>query len=200
MTQWDANEVPTERARVYGSLLAAVRDFLDQLSDASPDVGVGQRIEADIRKHTRILAKTQATSTDIAERQLLPGRGLLMLPPFVVSRRDTRSVSGKVVFGRHFRGGSGAVHGGIVALLFDEVLGVLVNSTARPTSPTARLAVDFRSITPVEEELDVTGWYGKEAGRKRILKGEIRCRGVLCAEAEGLFVESRANQPHSKSS
>jgi acyl-coenzyme A thioesterase PaaI-like protein len=113
----------------------------------------------------------------------------------VVEEGDAQQVRGTVTFGRYFLGGNGAVHGGAIPLLFDEVLGRLANTGDRPRARTAYLHVDFRSITPVGAKLDVRGWFVSEAGRKRLLRGELRHGDTLCAEAEGLFVQLKPGQP-----
>jgi hypothetical protein len=44
-------------------------------------------------------------------------------------------------------------------------------------------------------ELDVRGSFVSEQGRKRVLRAEIRHGDTLRAEAEGLFVILRPDQP-----
>lgn len=87
------------------------------------------------------------------------------------------------------------MHGGAIPLLFDEVLGRLASSEDRTPARTAYLHTDFRSITPVGEELVVRAWFVSEQGRKRILRAELMHGETLCAEAEGLFIELRPGQP-----
>jgi acyl-coenzyme A thioesterase PaaI-like protein len=118
-----------------------------------------------------------------------------MSPNFVPVAGDHQSVTGTVTFGRYFLGGGGAVHGGAIPLLFDEVLGRLANSGDRAPSRTAYLHTDFRSITPVGEELSVRAWFVSEQGRKRVLRAELTRGETLCAEAEGLFIALRPDQP-----
>jgi acyl-coenzyme A thioesterase PaaI-like protein len=116
-------------------------------------------------------------------------------PAFLVREADRFSVRGTVRFGRYFLGGNGAVHGGAIPLLFDEVLGRLSGSAGRGLARTAYLRTDYRSITPVGVELDVHGWFVSEEGRKRVLRAELRDGDVLCAEAEGLFIVLNPGQP-----
>jgi acyl-coenzyme A thioesterase PaaI-like protein len=125
----------------------------------------------------------------------LPGRGQTMSPAIHVDETDTQHASGRVTYGRHYLGGNGAVHGGAIPLVFDEILGRLANTGDRPPSRTAYLNVDVRSITPVETELRFEGWFEREEGRKRVLRGILHHGDVLCAEAEGLFVALRPGQP-----
>ena len=50
-------------------------------------------------------------------------------------------------------------------------------------------------MTPVGVELEVRVWMDRIEGRKRFVRGELKHGPVLCAEAEGLFVELLEGQP-----
>lgn len=181
----------------YGVMIAALREFLDVLAAAAPDDATTVDLADNLQAWSDRLAPLGVGERKqiFARRLDLPGRGQTMSPNFVVSGGDRDSVQGTVRFGRYFLGGGGAVHGGAIPLLFDEVLGRLSNSGGRPPSRTAYLHTDFRSITPIGVELDVRGWFVSEQGRKRLLRAEIRHGDILCAEAEGLFVILRDGHP-----
>ncbi|MBB2773174.1 UNVERIFIED_ORG: acyl-coenzyme A thioesterase PaaI-like protein [Mycolicibacterium obuense] len=181
----------------YGDMISELRDFLDGVAAAAPDTATTVELTKDLRRWTDRLADAAVPERRqiFARRLDLPGRGQTMSPNFIPIAGDHLSVEGTVTFGRYFLGGGGAVHGGAIPLLFDEVLGRLANSGDRAPSRTAYLHTDFRSITPVEEELAVRGWFVSEQGRKRVLRAEITFGDTLCAEAEGLFVALRADQP-----
>jgi acyl-coenzyme A thioesterase PaaI-like protein len=125
----------------------------------------------------------------------MPGRGQAMTPVFVPGPSDDKSIAGHVTFGRFYLGGNGAVHGGAMPLLFDEVLGRLANSGGRSRSRTAYLRVDYRNVAPVGAELAVSAWLESEEGRKRLVRATLRHGDTLCAEAEALFVALRPGQP-----
>ncbi|TPG37330.1 hotdog domain-containing protein [Mycolicibacterium hodleri] len=178
-------------------MVAALRDFLDAVAAAGPDTATTVHLTQDLRAWIGRLAEFAVPEgRQLWARRLdLPGHGQTMAPSFVVVSGDQHSVHGTVTFGRYFLGGGGAAHGGAVPLLFDEVLGQLANSGDRPPSRTAYLHTDYRSITPIGEELEVRGWFVSEQGRKRILRAEITHGETLCAEAEGLFIALRPEQP-----
>ena len=117
-----------------------------------------------------------------------------MAPALHVEELDPDHVRGHVTFGRFFVGGNGAAHGGAIALIFDEMMGRLANTERRP-SRTAYLHVNYRSVTPIERELQLTARFDREEGRKRFLSGELRDGGTLCADVAGLFVALRPGQP-----
>lgn len=181
----------------YGEMIEGLRSFLDEVAGAAPDTATTLALADDLRGWAEKLAPMSVGERKqiFARRVDLPGRGQTMAPKFVVTGGDRDSVRGTVVFGRYFLGGGGAVHGGAIPLLFDEVLGRLSNSGDRPPSRTAYLHTDFRAVTPVGVELEVHGWFVSEQGRKRVLRAEIRHGGTLCAEAEGLFIILRPDQP-----
>lgn len=181
----------------YGEMISALRDFLDNVAAAAPDAATTLELARDLRGWAgRLASAAVGERRQIFARRLdLPGRGQTMAPNFVPTAGDRDSVRGTVRFGRYFLGGGGAVHGGAIPLLFDEVLGRLSNSGDRAPSRTAYLHTDFRAITPVGKELTVRGWFASEQGRKRVLRAELMDGDTLCAEAEGLFIELRANQP-----
>lgn len=181
----------------YGDMIAALRDFLDDVAAAAPDTATIEALTKDLKSWAdRLSPDAVPERRQIFARRLdLPGRGQTMSPNFIPVAGDHESVQGTVTFGRYFLGGGGAVHGGAIPLLFDEVLGRLASSGDRAPARTAYLHTDYRSITPIGEELVVRAWFVSEQGRKRILRAEL-CHGdTLCAEAEGLFIVLRPDQP-----
>jgi acyl-coenzyme A thioesterase PaaI-like protein len=181
----------------YGDMIAALRQFLDDVAAAAPDPATTRALTEDLKTWAeRLSHDAVAERKQIFARRLdLPGRGQTMSPNFIPVAGDHDRVEGTVTFGRYFLGGGGAVHGGAIPLLFDEVLGRLASSGDRAPARTAYLHTDFRSITPVGEQLEVRAWFVSEQGRKRILRAELTHGDTLCAEAEGLFVALRPDQP-----
>jgi acyl-coenzyme A thioesterase PaaI-like protein len=181
----------------YGDMIAALRDFLDNVAAAAPDTSTTAALTHGLNRWADLLAQSAVPERRqiFARRLDLPGRGQTMSPSFIPIAGDHEKVTGTVTFGRYFLGGGGAVHGGAIPLLFDEVLGRLASSGDRAPARTAYLHTDFRSITPVGVELAVRAWFVSEQGRKRILRAELTHGDTLCAEAEGLFIELRPDQP-----
>jgi acyl-coenzyme A thioesterase PaaI-like protein len=181
----------------YGDMIAALRDFLDDVAAAAPDAATTVALTNDLHRWAERLAQSAVPERRqiFARRLDLPGRGQTMSPSFIPIAGDRDKVAGKVTFGRYFLGGGGAIHGGAIPLLFDEVLGRLASSGGRAPARTAYLHTDFRSITPVGVELAVRAWFVSEQGRKRTLRAQLTQGDTLCAEAEGLFIELRPDQP-----
>ena len=96
----------------------------------------------------------------------------------------------RVTFGPAYEGPPGFVHGGFIAAAFDEVLGA-TQSLSGEQGMTAHLEIDYRSPTPLGEELRIRGRLERTEGRKIWARAEL-CHGDrLCAEADALFVALR---------
>lgn len=96
-------------------------------------------------------------------------------------------VVGSVVCSTAYEGPPGCVHGGVIAGLFDELLGFTQSLSGRP-GMTGRLVVHYRSPTPLNTELQMEGRLASVSGRKILCHGWLKAGGTLCAEAEGLFI------------
>jgi Thioesterase superfamily len=90
-------------------------------------------------------------------------------------------------FGRPYEGPPGAVHGGFVALAFDELLGMVIALNTEG-GLTGRLTIRYRALTPLYEPLRLTAWVDHREGRRMTARGTIHAGDRLTAEAEGLFV------------
>ena len=86
-----------------------------------------------------------------------------------------------------YNGPPGAVHGGMVALVLDELLGCVTVVNDRG-GYTGTLTIRYLRPTPVGEPLEMRAWIDREEGRKTWARGEIQAGGVKTAEAEGIFI------------
>lgn len=108
---------------------------------------------------------------------------------FDVTHIDDR-LDAKVSYSAFYLGGNGAVHGGAIPLLMDQVLGRVANH-GRPICRTAYLNIDFRNVTPIDKDLRIECFMERVEGRKRYVYGAIYDQDVLTSEAHGLFIELR---------
>ncbi|HEV7193795.1 MAG TPA: hotdog domain-containing protein [Jatrophihabitantaceae bacterium] len=183
----------------YADLLAANRSLQDALSGASlPDdeiVNVTEQIE----RLTAVLSRYQVPESQRVDgwRLDLPGRGHPLLPPFVIEHEADGAMRGHVTFTRFYLGGNGAAHGGATPLLFDDLLGKVVNFNHRDgVARTAYLTVNYRSIARIGERLLFDAGVDKVEGRK--IWGSARLTtedGTAVADGEGLFIRLRPGQP-----
>lgn len=109
-----------------------------------------------------------------------------MSPPFEYEL-DGPALRASGTLGAPFEGPPGYVHGGYVALLFDEVLGTANVSGGTP-SLTGRLTVRYRRPTPLGAALELHARTASIDGRRVTTVATLTADGQLTAEAEGLFV------------
>ncbi len=116
------------------------------------------------------------------------------VPAYQVDASDEGGVRGRCTFDPFYVGTSdesiqlGSVHGGAIALLFDEVLGWLSLREGKVRTRTAYLKVSFRSIARVSVELTFAGWTHRVEGRKQFILGELRDGETVVADIEALYV------------
>lgn len=185
-------------------LAAAVRGVID--------LSVGRPVEE------AVLAEAAAQLEEVAERlagAARPGRAARHLPdhrddpmgffptspligwanpvaaPAVLWRvpgTDGPEVRGTVRFGYAYEGPPTCVHGGVIAGLFDEVLGA-ANVVAGRAGMTGTLTIRYRRPTPLLVPLEVVGRQTSAEGRKIRAWAGLYHEGKLTAEAEGLFLD-----------
>jgi acyl-coenzyme A thioesterase PaaI-like protein len=114
-------------------------------------------------------------------------------PPLVVQFDEKGRASARITLSRVHEGPPNAVHGGIVALLIDQLLGHAVG-TAGPPGMTASLTVRFRKPTPYDTELLVEAWHTGSEGRRVTAEASITADGVVVADATALFIVLTAEQ------
>lgn len=100
-------------------------------------------------------------------------------------------VHGSMNLSAVYAGPPGMVHGGIIAMVFDELLGV-VNVVNGRGGYTGTLKVVYQRPTPLLKEIALRARPAGSEGRKLYVTGEMVCDGVVTASAEGTFV--RANR------
>lgn len=110
-------------------------------------------------------------------------------PPVELTVTDDRHVTGRVVLHEGYNGPPwNLAHGGVIAQIFDELLGV-AGIVAAGGGFTGRLTVHYRRPTPILEELALAARVERIEGRKLIATGEIRHGDTVTAEAEGVFIQ-----------
>jgi len=172
-----------------------LRTFHDRLTAAVPDADLVAEIVDDVRNLGKQLKHVETDeSSQICGRLPSPGRGQALVPPVRVVELTPGSFRGLVRFGRYYLGGNGAVHGGAIPLLFDDILGHFANVGVRRAARTASLHVDYKVPTPVGVELEISARIACQEGRKHFLHASISAGDVVHATAEGLFIELRKGQ------
>lgn len=101
--------------------------------------------------------------------------------------RENR-MKGRVWFGPGAEGPPGYAHGGAVAALLDEVMGISAWASGYKVLA-ADINIRFRRPTPLSEILTFTGEVERTEGRKIYCLGKVyNSDGELIASGEGLFM------------
>ncbi|MCQ9388244.1 PaaI family thioesterase [Brevibacterium sp. 50QC2O2] len=104
---------------------------------------------------------------------------------------DGEQAVGLVTLGLQYQGPPNRVHGGIVALCFDDVLGAAAHVGGRVPAFTRELTITYDAATPLDTPLEFRAWIESESGRKRFMAGEVRAGGQVTARARGLWISPR---------
>ena len=198
----NAEPSPLERARL--DLADATRRIVEELITTVAGEDDVERAAVLVRQAADLLAGgAHGRPYDLpAEGSLLSAghRPFLSYSPFVGTMNALavpmsiewldNEVHGRVTFGLAYEGPPGHVHGGFIAAGFDEVLGFVQTLSGQP-GMTGRLAVTYRSPTPLQRPLVYRATLVKVEGRKVFVEATLHHGDTLCAEAEGLFVAMR---------
>jgi acyl-coenzyme A thioesterase PaaI-like protein len=97
-------------------------------------------------------------------------------------------------FPPQFTGPPGSVHGGVIALVLDELLGY-VNLANASGGYTGVLTIRYRALTPIERPIRMEAHQQRAEGRKLFTRGSLHHGDTLTAEAEGLFIRPLLRSP-----
>jgi len=188
-----------ERARIAD----AVRTLIDAVmtTDADPDVLLN--VAADAEKLAERLGARRADGPGYLPRshgEYIPRSPIVgdasPLAPRIDWDLADDALDGKPgitahgTFGAPYEGPPGHVHGGMIALAFDEMLGI-ANIAAEHPGMTARLIVHYRKPTPLFHDLHFRAAVDRIEGRRIMSRAQLWDGETLTAEAEGLFVRPR---------
>lgn len=101
--------------------------------------------------------------------------------------RDGDEAVADVTLGAAFEGAPGRSHGGIVAAIFDDLLGYLLTLHRTPAF-TGELRVRYLAPTPIGQPLTIRGRLLERDGRKLYTAAEASADGEVVASAEATFI------------
>jgi acyl-coenzyme A thioesterase PaaI-like protein len=144
------------------------------------------RVRRDDEWNRGYRGRTVQAHDDYLPRSPLVGEVSPLAPPVTWEYRDDR-LYGRGTFHAAYEGPPGYVHGGWVALTFDEILGMSNIASGHP-GMTATLKIRYLRPTPLHQPVELEGWTERVEGRRIVAKGTMTVAGEITAEAEGLFV------------
>jgi uncharacterized protein (TIGR00369 family) len=163
------------------------------IAAANEIAGIAERLLAQTRPPTMSMAPQTIRDRFIAYNPVI---GLVnpYAPPLDVEVDADGVARARVRLSRVHEGPPNAVHGGIVAMLIDQLLGHAVGTKGQP-GMTVRLTVNYRKPTPYDREVIVEAWHVETHGR-RVTAGAriVDAEGVVYAESEALFLILKPQQ------
>lgn len=183
-------------------LAAAVRELMDCLcaTDASEAELLSIAAQVQASAHRFAGQPRMKNPPGIAEASLAGGMEMFMdrspmvglanpiAPPLRLEPDlENRVVHGSVVFGNAYEGAPGCVHGGYVAAVFDEALGLACIFCGGP-GMTGEIKIRYRRPTPTKVPLRIEARLDRIQGRKIYTSGELHAGDTLVAESSGLFI------------
>ncbi len=108
-------------------------------------------------------------------------------PPILIEAVDGE-LRGTAWLDYQYEGPPTAVHGGVIAMIFDEIMAATLIISGTPAM-TGTMTVRYLRPTPLRTELRLAARYVERDGRKIRSWGGIYAGDVLTAEAEGIFIQ-----------
>ena len=186
---------------LYGPFTDAVRDLVDATIRTLVDDDEIRRAQAEIEEITARLRKEQlggaygvrfgATGRGRPWGNTVVGLRNPAAPPLVIEHHE--SGDGRVWsdfhLGAPYEGPPDLVHGGVSALVLDQLLGEAAGAGGRP-GMTGTLTLRYRQATPLGD-LRAEAWIDRTEGIKTWSKGHLLGPEGVTVEAEGLFILPR---------
>lgn len=110
-------------------------------------------------------------------------------PPLHIERDSSGRAWSSFHLGAAYEGAPGLAHGGVSALVLDQLLGEATGAGGKP-GMTASLTLTYRRITPLGD-LRAEAWIERSEGIKTWARGTLSDAEGVTVEAEGLFILPR---------
>ena len=182
-------ELAAEVRRITSAMVGLPLTEDDIAAARSAVAAVADRLEAAAGPGRRPRAQPDAVGKpqDFFPTSPVIGFANPIAPPVVVEAVDGGLV-GSAWFDYQYEGPPTCVHGGVIAMVFDEMLGA-ANILAGNPGMTGTLTIRYRKPTPLRTPLQLEAHFVRREGRKILTSGTIHHGDVLTAEAEGIFIE-----------
>lgn len=189
-----------EHDRVFGELTRSTRDFMLATMTTDVEHAEVEKVISAVDELTRRLLEQAVPgplgiqiSDDGSVRNhgnAVVGHRNPMAPPLEIDRYPDGKTFSSFHLGPLYEGPPGLVHGGVSALILDQLLGEAAAAGGSP-GMTGTLTLRYRRPTPLGD-LSGEAWIDHVDGYKTTVKGHLRDNeGRPTVEAEGLFVLPR---------
>jgi acyl-coenzyme A thioesterase PaaI-like protein len=186
---------------VYGDLTSALRRLNevslrstvdhDLIAAATQEVeAITARLEAEVIPANFGVVVTTSGHVRGYGNAVVGLRNPIAPPLTIVQDRERGSARSDFFLNALYEGPPGKVHGGVSALVLDQVLGEAAAAGGTP-GMTGTLTLAYRKPTALGA-VSAEAWVESTAGIKTIVKGWLKdTEGEVCVEAEGLFILPR---------
>jgi acyl-CoA thioesterase FadM len=123
------------------------------------------------------------------------GSGSALAPPLHIELAGDMVV-GTCTLGLAYEGPPTCVHGGVSAMLLDQLLGYAASAAGHP-GMTVQLDTTYRAPVPLQAPLRLTARMTEVTGRRATVRGAIATAAepdTVLVEARGIFVGLRPEQ------
>jgi acyl-coenzyme A thioesterase PaaI-like protein len=192
-----AAEAPNAGAK--RAFAGALREILEELDATAAPVETFEAATAELRRLAHELrgfppAPVQAGLGGFSgmetfhDRSPIVGLANPLAPPARYEHHpDEQCVRGEVEFGKSFEGAPGIVHGGFLAALLDEVMGVVTSYSGDP-GMTSEYTLRYRRPTPIKLPLRFEARFDRREGRKIFVSARLWADDTLTVTASGMFI------------
>lgn len=203
MTGYQPEDLTADEIRsqeeLFRPFTQAVRELVDVTIRSTVDEDEIRRAQLEIEQITERLRKSEMPVSYGA--RLSPngrvrhwGNAVIGLrnpvaPPLLTHRNPNGSVWSEFHLGAAYEGPPTFVHGGVSAMILDELLGEAASAGGKP-GMTGTLTLVYRKPTPLGD-LRGESWIERSEGIKTWAKGHIIGPDGVTVEAEGVFILPR---------
>ncbi|MEH6549904.1 MAG: PaaI family thioesterase [Pseudomonadales bacterium] len=191
--EWAAKRRVSEATRKLIETLVTVTTSAEELNEVADNIAAqADRLAQSERLYGRVAFERAedgkyGTMASLGyELNPLDGRSNPIAAPITVWMDGDKAYA-KANMGWQYEGPPGCVHGGFVAALFDQFLGVGQKLTGQP-GMTGTLTVKYLKPTPIDTDLRMEARVERVEGRKNYLVGEMWAGDVLTATSAGVFI------------
>lgn len=206
MTDASGSNAPTTEMRLFGSFINELREIMALSMEQPLDTAhmeslleCSGELLTQLRQHRqkRALPLYVVNFSDggISDQQCddmqpyspISGAFNPVAPP-LKHRRDGDRLQGEVTLGGVYEGPPQAVHGAVVAAIYDQLLAT-ANAISGTAGPTAWLKVNYTKPTPLNTPLRFVAWKAEQDGRKILMRGQCFAGDEVITDCEALFIQ-----------
>jgi acyl-coenzyme A thioesterase PaaI-like protein len=193
------------RRAAIAELGDALRDLVEQGSATEVGEDVLREVAVQVRQAAEALGQRTRKRAEMPSaddlfagyRMYNPviGSGSGLAAPLLVELTPDGAV-GRCTLGLAFEGPPSFAHGGVSAMLLDQLLGHAASAAGHP-GMTGRLEIWYRAPVPLQTPLRLTAALGEVTGRRVRARGTITTEAdpdAVLVEASGIFIGLRAEQ------